>query len=114
MLRFCLARSHLGQQVAAKRDLAAFVTERDNLDPWNQELLLFVAGLSDEQTLFSESERVPPEWRCQAYYYAAELRLLNNDPEQAKVYFTRCVEIGPRDERDCKSAVARLRGLEKN
>jgi tetratricopeptide (TPR) repeat protein len=112
-LRFCLARSRLGQRAAAEKDLATFVTERNSLDPWSRELLRFVAGLSDEEILFAEAERVPTECRCQAYFYAGELRLLSDDPEQAKVYFGRCLEIGSKRERECASAAAELRALER-
>ncbi len=113
-LRFCLARARMGQREAAERDLAAILSERGTyINPWGLELLRFVAGLSSEEALFDEAEGAPAEWRYQAYFYAAEVRVLNGDREEAKVLFKRCIELGSKDDRECKSATAELRALEK-
>ena len=112
-IRFCLARSRMGQRAAAERDLTQFLERRSDADPWMEELLRFVAGLSNEELLFAEAGRDPRERLCQANYYAGTLRLLEGDEDQARMYFTSCLETGAKQYREFASAAAELRALEK-
>ncbi len=112
-IRFCLARSRMGQRAAAERDLAQFLERRPDADPWLGELLRFVAGLSNEELLFAEAAQDPRERLCQANYYAGTLRLLDGDEEQARAYFNTCLETGSTQYREYASADAELRALDK-
>jgi lipoprotein NlpI len=111
-IRFCLARSRMGQRAAAERDLAQFLERRPDGDPWIAELLRFVAGLSNEELLFAEAGQDPRERLCQANFYAGTLRLLDGDEEQARMYFTTCLETRSTQYREFASAAAELRALD--
>jgi lipoprotein NlpI len=112
-IRFCLARSRMGQRAAAERDLVLFLERGSISDPWIEELLRFVAGLSNEEMLFAAAEPDPKERLCQANYYAGTLRLLDDDEEQARMYFNACLDTRSTQLREYASAEAELRVLER-
>jgi lipoprotein NlpI len=112
-LRFCLARSRMGQRAAAERDLGLFLERGSINDPWIEELLRFVAGLSNEEMLFAAAEPDQKERLCQANFYAGTLRLLDEDEEQARMYFDACLETRSTQLREYASAEAELRALNK-
>jgi lipoprotein NlpI len=111
-IRFCLARCRMGQRTAAEKDLELFLERRSISDPWIEELLRFVAGLSNEELLFDAASVDPKERLCQANYYAGTLRLLDGDEEQARIYFLSCLETRSTEYREFASAAAELRALD--
>ena len=72
-------------------------SERESED-WYEEIAHFLLGEIDEETLlaaaFSQDRKLELEQLCEAYFYTAQLRLLNNDKAGAASLLNLCLATG--------------------
>ena len=95
---FSEARRYLILRQLDRHDEAQEVLEaalRDVEDHWLRQVLRCLAGQLGPQELVADgAARNNPEQLCEAYYYAAEVCLLSDQPAQAREWFERCVQTG--------------------
>ncbi len=91
--RSFLILREMGRVQDADRLLESAVKETD--DPWLRDILRCLAGQLTPDDLVSVAiERDNPQCLCEAYYYAGEACLLNDDRVEARGFFERCVRTG--------------------
>ena len=66
---------------------------------------LKAAGIGDEKQARNQ--------KCEAYFYAGTVRLLDGDKSTATDYFKKCLETGVKDYYEYQSAAAELALLQK-
>ena len=91
-------------------------SERESGD-WYEQIAHFLLGEIDEETLLaaavSEDRKLEKEQLCEAYFYAAQLRLLNKDKAGAASLLRLCLATGIVDFYEFKGAKLQMILLEK-
>ena len=85
-------------------------------DGWTKTVGRFLLGKITESALMHAAESGDPktvsDQRCEAYYYAGMVRLLNKDRATSKTYFERCLETGARSFTEYRQARIELDRLD--
>jgi len=98
-LYVCLVQRRLGNHEEAIADLTAYYESKEKTpDPWYTKVVRFLTGKTDEKTFLAsaaaESPKRTREQRCEAYFYAGTMRLVNGDEKTALACFEKSVDSG--------------------
>ncbi len=112
-----LVETQLGQPDAADAELTSYYNRREKgheaINTWYEKLIHFILGEIDEETLIAEaSESDDPEkvegYRCEAFFYAAQLRQLRGDYNGSIALLEQSVATGLNDFYEYKGARIQL------
>jgi lipoprotein NlpI len=116
-LRVWLIRARIGERTAATEELRLYLKSATKTDsnPWALNLVKFLAGDITEEDLFKaivlgDADKVS-ERRCEAYFYAGSVRLINGDRKTAVEYFQKTLSTNIRTFTEYRSAIAELKRL---
>lgn len=112
-LRIFLIRARLGEREAAIKELAQYLASRNGkANDWFLRIGHFLTGRMSEQELLTIAARgdkqAIQEQRCEAYFYAATVRMLKGENAKAKEYFLRSVKTNITNFTEFVSAKAEL------
>jgi tetratricopeptide (TPR) repeat protein len=116
-IRIWLVRAKLGERDAATSELSEYLRNRTIGKPgdWASTIARFLTGdLSESDCLKaanSGDEKQTRYQKCEAYFYAGSLRLINDDKSIAVDHFTKCLETGGKNSYEYQSATAELEAL---
>lgn len=112
-----LLRAAAGEREAATEELRSFLAGRESTskDEWDSSLARFLLGELSAADLFERAaagnESSAAGRKCDAYYYAGALRLIEGDKATAKDYFEKCVATGVKGYSEYASALAASKAL---
>ena len=110
-----LCHARAGDRETADRLLSEFAASRSPIEDsdWPGRLTAFLLGDLTEKELFAAASSMGPaeELRCEAFFYAGSLRMLNDEVEKAVEYFRKCLDTKRTDFYEYQSAGAELREL---
>jgi tetratricopeptide (TPR) repeat protein len=116
-IRIWMARAKLGERIAATDELKQYLLSRTTGKPgdWPQTIARFLTGDISESDFLkaadSGDEKHLRNQKCEAYFYAGTLRLIDGDKFTAADYFTKCLETGATRNYEYQSAAAELEAL---
>ena len=111
-------RASQGKRAEADEELVSYLAVRKpgRRDDWAPNVAKFLLGQISEDELFSRAKAATPKKLagrlCEAWYYAAEKKLLAGDNESAAEYFRKCLETEQKDFIEYGFAKAELKALE--
>lgn len=112
-----LAETQLGQPDLAETELINYFdhlsNDEEDFDPWFNTLVQFFLGEIDEDSLLSQANEADDEekingQRCEAYFYAAQLRQLRGDRTGSIPLLEQSVASGVKDFYEYKGAKVQL------
>lgn len=112
-----MTRSNLGERNAATDELKEYLLTRTIGKPgdWPSTIARFLTGEVSESDFLkaadSDDVKQMRNQKCEAYFYAGNLRLLDGDKSTAADYFKKCLETGAKDYYEYQSATAELEAL---
>ena len=118
-IRIWMARAKLGERVAATNELKQYLLARTIAKPgdWLSTIIrLLTVDLSENDFLKaagSGDEKQARNQKCEAYFYAGTVKLIDGDKSTATDYFKKCLETGVKDCYEYQSAAAELALLTK-
>lgn len=117
-LRIFLIRVRLGEREASIKELEQYLASRNGrANDWFSTIGHFLTGRLSEQEFLMIAERgdkqAIQEQRCEAYFYAATVRMLKGENAKAKEYFQRSVETNITNFTEYVSAKAELELIDK-
>jgi tetratricopeptide (TPR) repeat protein len=116
-IRIWMTRTKLGERDAATNELKQYLHTRTIGKPgdWPSTVASALIGNLPENDFLkaadSADEKQTRNQKCEAYFYAGTLRLLDGDKSTAADYFTKCLETGMKDFYEYQSAAAELEAL---
>ncbi|HXI83278.1 MAG TPA: tetratricopeptide repeat protein [Verrucomicrobiae bacterium] len=116
-IRIWMARSKLGERNEATEELKQYLLRRTVGKPndWPSTIARFLTGDVSESDFLkaadSGDEKQTRNQRCDAYFYAGTLRLIDGDKSTAADYFNKCLETGAKDHYEYQSAAAEVQFL---
>ena len=116
-IRIWMTRAKLGERDAATRELKQYLLTRTNGKPgdWPSTVARALTGDVSEGEFLkaadSGDEKQTRNQRCEAYYYAGTLRLIDGDRSAAADNFTKCLATGANVNYEFQSAAAELQFL---
>jgi tetratricopeptide (TPR) repeat protein len=118
-LRIFLIRARLGEREAAIKELEQYVgSSNGKANDWFSTIGRFLTGRISEQEFLTLAERgdkrTIQEQRCEAFFYAATVRMLKGENAKAKEYFQRSVETNVTNFTEYVSAKAELELIDKH
>ena len=114
-----LTHSQRDDPEKAKKGLQKYLDKRSKRETgdWYEEIAHFLLGEIDEDTLLaaavSQDQKLEKERLCEAYFYAAQIHLLNNDKAGAASLLRLCLATGIVDFYEFKGAKLQMLLLEK-
>lgn len=117
-LRIFLIRLRLGEREAAIKDLEQYLASRNGkANDWFLRIGHFLTGRMSEEEFLAIAKRgekhTVQEQQCEAYFYAASVRMVKGEKAKAREYFRRSVETNIATFTEYLSAKAELELLDK-
>ena len=115
-LRVWLIRARLGQRYPANKELSAHVEKHKlSADEWYAKICAFLLGKINEEDFVKAAADEDPKkanaQKCEAYFYAGTVRLLDGDKDIALVLFRQCIGTGVKRFSEYGSAKAEINAL---
>ncbi len=112
-----LASAKLGERNLASDELKEYLRARTTgkSDDWLSTIERFLIGDVSEGNFLKAAdngdEKYFPDRKCEAYFYAGTIRLIDGDKSVAADYFTKCLETDAKNNYEYQSAAAELEAL---
>lgn len=113
-VRIWLTQARSGSPAEAAKELAAFLDSRKEprTDDWPTTLCQFLAGRIKEDAFLAAAEKLNNNQQlCQAYYCAANVRLINGDKTAAIDLFEKCIATNEKTDLCRAGAIEELKRL---